>query len=214
MTSRSHSDDTTTMIGNDAFCPESGAPLSEERHYDESGRPLRAVVDDPGDAGANGESTGDGSTDGESTEGELTVGARRSSTRALLTYFRRCHEAHDEPSPSLYRTASTALTRLKRIATGRQAWDVHVWYALQYRLRRRGYDVDWMDAHAGLRCPGCHGDLQFERRGADLAAYCGANCGGTAADRLPEIRSAIAGLADAAFDDATPTDDDVLRFDG
>jgi hypothetical protein len=188
------------MLGKDAFCPKSGAPLSEERHYDESGHPRRAV-----------EADGDGPT---ATAGELTNGARRSTTRALLRHFRRCHERHHEADPTLYRTASTSLCRLKRTATGRQAWDVHVWYALRHHLRRQGHDVEWMGAHAGLRCPGCHGRLRFERRGAVVTASCGSNCDGTGTDRLPEIRSAIARLVAAAFDaDDPPTTDDVLQFD-
>jgi hypothetical protein len=190
------------MLGHDAFCPESGAPLSEERHYDESGRPLRAVVDDPSD--------GPG---GPTNEGELTAGSRRSSTRALTRYFRRCHRRHCDPDPALYRVASAAIVRLKRTATGRGAWDVHVWYALYHHLDRRGFDVGWMAVHAGLRCPDCHGRLRFEDPG-EVAAFCGTGCDGTDRDRLPEIRGIVARLATAALDADDPLDpDDVLRFD-
>jgi hypothetical protein len=193
------------MIGNDAFCPESGAPLSEERHYDESGRPLRAVVDDDVAGGGRGETV---------TAGELTAGARRSSREALLAHFRRCHRRHcREADPALDRAASGCLRRLKRVATGTRGWDVHVWYALQYRLRARGFDVEWMDAHAGLRCPGCHGDLRFEQHGEVVAAYCGTNCDGTRSDRLPDLRSTVTDLVGAAFDDADPDPTEVFRFD-
>jgi hypothetical protein len=193
------------MLGKDAFCPESGAPLSEERHYDESGRPLRAVVDDE---------AGGGERAGATTEGELTTGARRSSREALLAHFRRCHRRHrGETDPELHLAASTGLRRLKRVATGSRGWDVHVWYALQYRLRTREFEVAWMDAHAGLRCPDCHGDLQFQRHGEVVAAYCGANCDGTHRDRLPDLRSTVTDLVGAAFDDADPDPAEVFRFD-
>lgn len=187
------------MIGHDAFCPESGAPLSDERHYDEFGRATRAVVgsdDEP-----------------EPTDGVLTAGARRSSRRALIRYVRRCHRRHETPDPDLYRAASAALSRLKRAADGRAAWDVHVWYALRVRLRRRGFDASWMDAHAGLRCPDCHGRLRFEERADRVAGYCGANCDGSGADRLPTVRSTVADLVGAAFDAPAPDPTDLLRLD-
>jgi hypothetical protein len=201
------------MLGKDAFCPKSGAPLSEERHYDESGRPRRAV--EPGAIdGDRSERAGVDDADDAVPVGELTNGARRSSTRALIRHFRRCHQRHREAAPTLYRTVSTAVTRLKRAASGRQAWDVHVWYALQERLRRQGHDVEWMGGHASVSCPRCHGRLRFERPGTEVRAYCGSNCGGTGVDRLPEIRSVVANLLAAAFGaDEAPDPESVLQFD-
>jgi hypothetical protein len=175
------------MIGSDAFCPESGAPLSEEHHYDETGRAWRAVTPDdhsPADA----------------PDGLLTAGAVRSSRTALWTYFRRCATRHDVPDACL-RTAALGLRRLKRAGDGRTAPDVHVWYALQHRLSVRGYDADWMGSHAKLRCPDCHGRLRYGTAGDRLVARCGTLCGDDPGDRLPAVREAVAALYADAFDD-------------
>ena len=175
------------MIGPDAFCPESGAPLSEANHYDETGRAWRAVSPDdhsPPDA----------------PDGLLTAGAVRSSRTALWTHFRRCAGRHDAPDDCL-RTAALALRRLKRAASGRTAWDVHVWYALQHRLSVAGYDAAWMGSHAELRCPDCHGRLRYATVGGRLVARCGTRCGDDPSDRLPALRETVATLYGAAFDD-------------
>lgn len=185
-----------TMIGNDAFCPKSGAPLSEEQHYDDAGTPRRAVVDD-------GRTT-------EAPVGELTNGSHRSSTAALAAYFRRCHRRREPADDALYREAAVELRRLDRAASGRQAWDVNVWFALKHRLERAGHDVAWMGACATPRCPRCHGRLRYDRVGDDVVARCGTRCGDDGRDRLPEIRDTVATLYAAAFDDR-PTDD-LLRF--
>ncbi|MFC4990390.1 hypothetical protein [Saliphagus infecundisoli] len=177
------------MIGDHAFCPTSGASLSEESHYDERGVPQRApATDDPV---------------------PLTTGGTRSSRRALLRYFRRCHRRHADPDGKLYGRASLALARLKRTANAREGRDEIVWYALGERLARHGFEVAWMHAHAEPRCPDCGGRLAFERGPSGLVARCGLSCahGG---DRLDEIRGLVASLHERAFpDEPTPPTDDL-----
>lgn len=177
------------MIGTDAFCPKSGAPLSDELHYDDAGNGKRAVL-------------GDEHLDETPPVGELTNGAIRSSRTALLNYFQRCHQRRFDADEPLYREASLAFTRLKSTATGRQEWDVHVWYAAQKRLHNAGYETDWMGAHAVPRCPRCHGRLGYRRfaNGA-VVARCGTNCTGGRSDRLAEIRGILDGLYTQAFPD-------------
>lgn len=186
------------MIGEHAFCQTSGAPLSEETSYDEDGTARRHVVQ------------GDEDPD---TAGELTNGGLRSSRRALVAYFRRAHRKHHDYDEELYRRAALALRRLKRAASGAQAADRHVWFALKCRLDRTGHDVAWMDDHVALRCPNCHGRLRF---GADpdgtVRAACGTDCDGTSEDRLERTREAIASLYGAAFEDSPPAVDDLLQF--
>lgn len=196
MTSRP--DSLATMIGNDAFCPETGAPLSSERHYDEHGRAWRAVEPDERAP--------------ESADGRLTNGAVRSRTTALLTHFRRCHQRHHEPDAELYRSASLALARLKQAATGRQAWDVHVWYALERRLATGGHPTAWMGVHAAPRCPRCHGRLWYREVADDVVARCGSHPT-DGFDPLAEIRDTVAGLYATAFpEDRSQPPDAFLRF--
>lgn len=195
------------MIGNDAFCPETGAPLSRERHYDDRGAPQRAVL-------AREESAAE-STAGDSAEGragELTNGATRSSKAALFNYFRRCHERHADTDDALYRKAALGLGRLKRAADGRDGEDVYVWYALGRRLDAAGFAVEWMHTHAEPRCPECHGRLAYESGGGDVRARCGTNCTGDHADQLHEIRTIVAELYARAFDEAADPDE-FLRFE-
>lgn len=164
------------MRGPNAFCPGSGAPLSERRHH-RAGRPQRHST------------SGDVEYGGVLTNGELV-----SSRTALLRYFEDCHGRHagaddpsdqgsgtddagdrhagtddsgdrDGPDDALYRAAATALVRLKRV-DGKH-WDVWVWVALQECLARRGFDVDWMAGHATARCPRCAGRLRWERGPTD-----------------------------------------------
>lgn len=189
------------MIGNDAFCPKSGATLSDDQHYDQQGRGKRAV-----EATENAEELG--------VVGELTAGATRSSPTALLTYFQRCHQRyHEAEDEDLYSKASLALRRLKRAASGDQEKDVHVWHALAYRLDACGYDVDWMHSHAEIRCPHCHGQLRFRDLGDDVAARCATNCTDRRADHLTTIRETVASLYEAAFPDADePTHNQLLQF--
>lgn len=176
------------MIGDDAFCPKSGASLSDERHYDDRGAVRRAVTSDE-HAGA-------------AAEGELTMGALRSSTAALFNRFRRCHRRHRTADPAQYRKAALAIRRIKRTAEGQVERDIYVWYALSQRLDRLGFETEWMHAHARLRCPSCHGWLKFEQYDTgEIAARCGANCDGGNGDRLPAIRALIADAYAAAFDE-------------
>lgn len=185
------------MIGNDAFCPESGAPLTEAKHYDDRGRPWRAVRAGDDDTAA--------------TDGLLTSGSRESARPALLRYFRRCHQRSHDPDEALYRSVSLALWRLKRAADGRQSWDVHVWYVLKHRLAETGHDVAWMGSYATLRCPDCHGTLSYRTVGDGVVARCGVDCTDRHEDRLTAIRETLASLYAVAFDDR-PDPDDLLSF--
>lgn len=187
------------MIEEYAFCPKTGAPLSEQRHYDERGRPSRVPIEErlPPDS---------------KPEGELTNGAVRSATKALFNYFRRCHQRHHQADETLYRRALLELRRLKEAATSTEEWDIYVWYALQFRLRADGYDTTWMDAHAEPRCPGCHGRLKYDQLApGEVIGRCGANCTATGTDRLPEIRETLASLCSRAFD-RTVDADEFLQF--
>lgn len=189
------------MIGSDAFCPKTGAPLSEQRHYDGRGRSARAVVGDDPDVSI-------------STDGELTNGAVRSAAAALARYFRRCHRRHAEPDEALYRHASLAIRQLKRTTSGREEADVHVWYALGHRLDRLGYPTEWMHSHVEPRCPSCHGQLKYTPLVSSVTARCATNCDGCHTDRLEEIREVVVELYAATYpdDEHGISTTDVLRF--
>ncbi|WP_435077469.1 hypothetical protein [Halococcus sp. AFM35] len=187
------------MIEEDAFCPKTGAPLSEQTEYDGQGYPRHVALPDEFIAESE-------------PLGELTNGAVTSSKAALFNHFRRCHQRHTEANDRLYRKAALELRRLKRAAEGRANWDVHVWYALQRRLDGKGFDVEWMHAHAELRCPHCHGRLKYELYdNGDVYALCGTNCTGDKADQLETIRETIAALYSRSFADSVDADA-LLRF--
>lgn len=186
------------MKGHYAFCPKSGAPLSETVHYDEVGRPLRHAVSD-------------GHVAKTEPSGELTNGALRSSKVAVFNYFRRCHQRHHDDDGQLYSKTAVALSRLKRAASGTTEWDMYVWFALGERLAERGFDVGWMNAHIEPRCPHCAGRLSYDQFGADaITARCGTNCTGDDADRLTEIRADVVDLYDAAFAADPPEPDELV----
>lgn len=179
------------MIGTHAFCPKSGAPLSDEKHYDSSGDGKRAVL-------------ADGRLNEEPPLGELTNGAIRSSKTALFNYFRRCHQRRFDADDALYQKASLVFTRLKSAAAGRQEWDVHIWYAAQRRLDNAGYETHWMHANAEPRCPYCHGQLGYTQFvNGDVIAYCGTNCTDRRTDHLAEIRKILVAVYVQAFPDAS-----------
>ncbi|MFC7136152.1 hypothetical protein [Halobaculum litoreum] len=92
------------MKGSNAFCPTTGASLSEELHYDDRGRAERAPVDDcpPGVA----------------PTGELTNGERCSSATALTVHFRRSRRASGPADDAIDRAAALAIRRLKRAGGG------------------------------------------------------------------------------------------------
>jgi hypothetical protein len=119
----------------------------------------------------------------------------------VFNYFRRCHQRYHETNPRLYSKVTLALRRLKRTATGREAWDMHVWYALAERLDRLGFDVQWMNAHVEPRCPRCAGRLKYERTTTDeLVGRCGTDCTDDRSDRLDEIREIVVDLYGRAFE--------------
>ncbi|MCU4741678.1 hypothetical protein OB955_17240 [Halobacteria archaeon AArc-m2/3/4] len=202
------------MIGEHAFCPTSGASLSREIHYDEHGRPERAPRSED-------------LTPKDALEAPLTTGERRSSKRALSTYFQRCHrrhvgsarnepedggersidendvEAEDDDESDLYRHAALALTRLKRTATGRQERDVIVWYALRERLARDGFDVAWMTAHVEPRCPDCGSQLVYVTGPDRPLGRCPTSCTGDRRDRLRTIRTTVVALFERTYPETT-----------
>lgn len=187
------------MIGEDAFCPKTGAPLSKEADFDDRGRPRRTVLADERSLASQ-------------SAGELSNGAVRSSKSALFNRFRNCHTRHYEADDALYRKAALGLCRLKGVAEGNEAWDVHIWYALQRRLSEVDYDTEWMDVHVEPRCPRCHGRLKYERYDTgEVSAHCGTRCTGRKVDHLTEIRETIATLYSRAFDD-TRTPEEFLQF--
>lgn len=182
------------MIGEHAFCPTSGASLSREVHYDDRGRPERVPQSD--DLSPNA-----------ALEGPLTTGERRSSKRALATYFRRCHRRHADRDDDLYRRAAVALARLKRAASGREERDDVVWFALAERLAREGFDVDWMTAHADPRCPACNGRLTYVEGPDGPIGRCG-SCRDARDDRLEAVRDLVRSLFARTFpDDSIPATD-------
>jgi hypothetical protein len=175
------------MIGTTAFCPKTGAQLSEQRYYDEHGRALCVPVSDE-------------LVDETELDGELTTGAIRSSQRALLVHFRRTHQFYRPENADLYRNVALWLRRLKQAASGLQTTDMIVWLALSARLREEKYDAAWMVGHVPLRCPRCHGHLTYDQLSSDsLYAECATNCTDDHADRLSEIEDLAAGLYAQAF---------------
>lgn len=187
------------MIGEHAFCPTNGAELSREDHYDERGRPERVPQSD------------DLSPDA-ALEAPLTTGKRRSSKRALATYFQRCHQRHTEPDDDLYRRALLIITRLKRTAMGREARDVIIWYALSERLAREGVDIDWMASHVEPRCPECGGRLKYVSGPNGPIGRCGTSCIDAPTDQLYVIRTTVCSLLDRTFATDTPSDTDALTL--
>lgn len=191
--------DPQQMIGEHAFCPSSGASLSREVHYDERGRPERAPQSDD-------------LTPNASLEAPLTMGRRRSSRRALVTYFRRCHRRHAEPDDDLYCRAALVLTRLKRAATDRQERDIVIWYAVGERLAHKGFDVAWMASHVEPRCLECDGRLTYDAGPDGPIGRCGGSCGDTRVDRLETIRETVCSLLAQTFPDDSTPDTDALTL--
>lgn len=176
------------MIGTTAFCPKTGAQLSEQRYYDDYGRALRVPVSDK-------------FVDETELDGELIAGAIQSSQRALLVHFRRTHQFYRPENADLYRNVALWLRRLKQAASGPQTPDMIIWLALSARMREEKYDTAWMVGHVPLRCPRCHGHLAYDQVGSDsLYAECATNCTDDHADRLSEIEDLATGLCTQAFD--------------
>lgn len=179
------------MIGDTAFCPRTGAQLADERHYDEHGRALRVPTEDEFVAG-------------EDLDGALTTGAVRSSRQALLTQFRRTHQRHRCADPDRYRQVALWLRRLKGHASGSEESDTIVWLALGARLCEAG-DAGWMLEHVELRCPRCHGRLDYEQPRPDaLVGVCATDCTGDRRNRLAEIERLATDLCERTFDVADP----------
>lgn len=181
------------MMGETAFCPKTGAPLSDDRYYQENGHALRIAVKDD-------------YVHADELDGELTTGTIRSSTKTLLTHFQRTHQYYHEPNYCLYRKAALRLRELKRAAAGRQETDMVVWLALYARLRETVLEteMDWMLGHVELRCPQCHGRLRYEQLASGrLLAACGTNCGDETGNRLAAIERLAIELYESAFEGKT-----------
>ena len=175
------------MRGDFAFCPKTGARLSEERYYRADGPPLRVPVADE-------------YVPAEAIDGELTAGAVCSSHRALLTHFRRTHGFYRSPDDDLYRTVALRLRELKRAASGLHASDMVVWLALYDHLNESGVDADWMLGHVEFRCPHCHGRLKYRQSEPEtIHAECATDCTDDHAERLAEIERLATELARNVF---------------
>lgn len=179
------------MKGEHAFCPESGAQLSDQQHWvgGPSGRvPLRAA--DPE------------SVPGPALE-ELTNGELVSRTEALIAHFRgHCPDgAPDE-------LVAKAALDLRRLKSQTDAWDCWVWLALAERLDRRGFEVDWMLGCAEPRCPRpqCSSRIQFGASVVGVPAMdCASRCGAdSSSDRTGEIHDRIKAVYQLAFGDEAP----------
>lgn len=192
-----------SMRDEHAFCPKSGAPLSERPHYDGRGRPWHVPEPERPDAPLGA---------GERIESaELTNGEFRSSRLALTTYFRRCQRRHGGSDDRLCREAGSALRRLKRATTRETEWDLVVWYALGERLTRDGHDVAWMHAHTKPRCLDCGGRLKYHAVAERIVAVCATNCSGDRRDQLAALRSRVATLYTDAYPE-TPLDENELEL--
>ena len=186
----------STMKGQTAFCPKTGAELSKERYYADSNIPFRIPER---------ESVDEAFWD-EDAEGLLTLGEAKSANTAILSYFERCHQKVREHDEELYRRAWSAIRQLKLKTS---AWDVWIWYALAERLDRLGFDTSWMLQYAEPRCPRCSSRLRYEEPPTGYAnMICGSSCGNeTSSDRTVEIYDRIKDVYNATF-----TDDPVERL--
>jgi hypothetical protein len=175
------------MIQESSFDPQSGAPLSEQRHYPGAyDHGVRTPVYHPTSEWEAGR------------EGALTNGELRSAQQGLLGYFRRVQRRVREPDPTLDRTAALALKRLKAAT---DAIDTFVWYALAERLAAKGHWTAWMLDHVNARCPQCSSRVKFRPAVGRLEAVCAsAPSDHGAVDEA--VRDRVAEIYEAAFDDA------------
>jgi hypothetical protein len=170
------------MIGNCRFDPDSGAPLSVEKHYPPGSAHYRT--------GARTPKYHPDSAWSLSREGALTNGEVRSSRRGLQGYFERVVRAvreGTEPDPRLDMAASNALRQLKSggengdggdgAQSDRYTLDCFVWYALAERLCRKGWWVSWMLDYAIPRCPLCGSEAKFDDGVWHKRAICGSQSG-------------------------------------
>jgi hypothetical protein len=158
------------MRGPQAFCPSTGAPLSDERErpqlYRPGASPVRAPKPDDF---------------GEAPTTPLSRGANYSSTAALKRYFRRSYATHAPTDDgTVVRQAAAAIERLKEPET--DVHDDHLWFALAERLHRK-YDysaaaLSWMWACVDLGCPHCYGVVTEEWRASEgeIQRKCAINC--------------------------------------
>lgn len=193
------------MIQEQAFDPESGAPLSEDKEYPPwYATGVRQVEQDPvtSTVGPDGAAQWHGGREGALTNGEL-----ESSRRGLLGYFRRVLRKSRDPDPKLEMAAASALRKLKAVDS--RPIDTTVWWALAERLAQEGHWSAWMFSHVIPRCPRCHSRLKFRAAVYEMDAICATspNRHGTVND---EIAEAVLELHEAAFDDVP---DEPVYFD-
>ena len=174
------------MIQESAFDPQSGAPLTEERHYPGSYRVgVRTPIPHPVSNWHLGR------------EGALTNGELRSAQQGLLGYFRRVHRNVRAPDPQLDQSAALGL---KRIKAASDAIDALVWYVLAERLAEKGHWVAWMLDHVNARCPQCSSRVKFRPAVGGLEAICASSPSdhGTVDEK---IHDRVAEIYLAAFDE-------------
>ena len=214
-----------TMIGINAFDPDSGAPLSEERYY-YPGQATRSK-----EHAVEHEKKKTYFTQGarvpvyhpevawsDDCEGRLTNGKLCSSTMGILGYFRRIHRrALDEPIPAMDRSAALAVKQLNGSRETGGDWDCYIWYALAERLAKKGYETRWMFDYADPRCPRPSGStrcgsmvkyrsaVSVEKGGTFLETICASepNRHGSIDDAIRErVGEIYEGSFDESFDPA------------
>lgn len=196
------------MRGEHAFCPRTGVPLSDDRHYpvpEEPQRgwrsPSRGVPSDPAFWAVN-------------NRGELTNGERQSKVQGLLHYFRRSHaEAVADPDDALDRRAAVLIRSLKG---ARDDWDIFVWAALMERLTRAGHRVAWMHNYWVPVCPDCGSVLKYvEHAPTGWQALCAVRCqtppGKESDDRWPEVVARTRAIYNAAVEHAAAFTDERIE---
>lgn len=195
------------MLGWHSFDPETGAPLSEDKHY-HPGTPVKS--DDRADPYRQGARTPveHPVVDWHSgREGALTNGELCSSLDGLIGYFRRMHRRARPPNPKLDQSAALAFKRLK--SAEEHVADSFVWYCAAERLARKGHWAAWMLDHTQPRCPRCNSTCKF-RPGMDALEPVCASSPSRHGSVEDAIRTRITELYEAAFDETIAPDDCVL----
>jgi hypothetical protein len=181
------------MRGKHAFCPSSGALLSDERERPQEYRPGASPVRAPEPDEIN-----------QTLLEPYSRGANHSSASALVGYFRRMRRRHaPEASPTIARQAALAIQRLKEPET--DVHDDYLWFALAERLHRaEDYsrdELDWLWQCVELSCPRCYGPLRDEPVIIEDAAKskCAINCTDDNRYVDDEIRETILKAYNKAF---------------
>ena len=182
------------MRGNHAFCPSSGALLSDERERPQEYRPSASPVRAPEPDEIN-----------QHLIEPYSRGANHSSASALVGYFRRMRRRYaPETSPTIARQAALAIQRLKEPET--DVHDDYLWFALAERLHRaEDYsrdELDWLWHCVELSCPHCFGPITDEpvvTAPHGTKSKCAINCTDDNRHVDGEIRSRILKAYNRAF---------------